>query len=119
MRSYEFAAERMRQGTGDRHVDIGIDERALACKVDHPVVRRPRGELRLVLDRSTRHEDTLLRSDHGIAARTVLRVEQRLQARKTRLLDLRKNLLRQLRGGRTRSRAVREAEGTIETDVLH
>ena len=108
----------MRQRRSNVDVDVAVDRRPVACKIDDAVIVGARAQLARVFRRRTGDEDALPRSHHSFAVAAVLRVEERLQPRKAGELDVLRNLIGEIRGRRARSRTVREAERAVERHVL-
>ena len=73
----------MRLRGDDRHVDVIVDERSVACEIDDAIVVGARLKLARVSRRGSCDEDTLARADHRFAAGAILRIQQRLQALQT------------------------------------
>src|SRR5688572_6795872 len=64
-RIQQFAAQRMVQGSGDAHLDVGMAEGSRAGKVHHPVVGGSAGELACVLARRALDQNPLRAAEHA------------------------------------------------------
>ena len=76
------------------------------------------GQLARILARGPVHQHALQRADHLAADALGVVGDALLQALQARLLDLRRHVVGQLGGGGARARAVDEAEGVVEADLV-
>src|SRR6185369_1275236 len=112
-----FAAQRMRERGGNGDLCIAANERGVAGEVDDAIVVGARRKLAFVAGGVARYDDALLPSDHSLAERAVLFLEQRREALEAGLRDARRNRIRHLGGRSAGTRAVDEAERAVEPDI--
>src|SRR5690606_6003924 len=110
------AAQRVGQRLGDQHIDKLVEQRLRPVKVHPPHVLGAARQLARILLRRTFNQHTLYRAHHPFADGHRLLIDACLQEREPPLLLFVRDIVRQRCSRGSRTTAIDEAEGLIETD---
>src|SRR5215472_18626299 len=108
----------MRQRATDAYIDVATGQRPVTAEVDDAIVLSATRQLAGAPRGRSGDQDTFRAAHHALAVGAILCVNGGLQAPKPRLRRRVGHLIREFRGGRSRTRAVYEAERAVELDVV-